>query len=46
MLNFIPDDYVAYSHWILGDSFMRQYMMIHDKTNKQIGFVMGDGTYR
>ena len=24
---------------------MRQYMMIFDRTNSQVGFVMGNGTY-
>jgi cathepsin D len=33
------DDRLTGTYWILGDTFLRAYLMFYDKGNNQIGFV-------
>ena len=33
------DESLADNYWILGDTFLRAYLTIYDKTNNQIGFI-------
>lgn len=38
-LGITSDDSLADNYWLLGDTFLRAYLMIYDRGNKQIGFI-------